>query len=193
MRGEVAIRSCGRHSCRHEVASRSTDGLHPNYALGQRRDVRVLSGGAGLVCCLQPDGEALVMGSGRAFADRLSNRTEDATRRYIVPSRRRVALRNLELCFPKLTIERREAIAREHFCWLGRSLLERGLLWYASPARLKRLIHIEGDVSLAERSVKPVMWLAPHFVALDVAGASTQLCQKETSDFDLSTSEQCRL
>jgi len=95
----------------------------------------------------------------------------------LVPSRRRVALRNLELCFPELTPERREAIAREHFRWLGRSLLERGLLWYGSPARLRRLIRIEGDVTLAERSDKPVMWLAPHFVALDVAGASILLFQ----------------
>ena len=31
---------------------------------------------------------------------------------------------------------------------------------------------------LAERSDKPVMWLAPHFMALDVAGASVLLFQK---------------
>ena len=45
------------------------------------------------------------------------------------------------------------------------------------PARLKRLIHVEGDVHLAERSERPVMWLVPHFMALDVAGAATQLFQ----------------
>jgi KDO2-lipid IV(A) lauroyltransferase len=92
-------------------------------------------------------------------------------------SRRRIALRNLELCLPEIDKKRREAIAHEHFQWLGRSLLERGLLWYAPVARLKRLIHVEGDVGLAERSERPVMWLVPHFVALDVAGASTQLFQ----------------
>jgi KDO2-lipid IV(A) lauroyltransferase len=96
---------------------------------------------------------------------------------HVVGSRRRIALRNLELCFPELSAEERTRLAREHFRWLGRSLLERGLLWYASPARLKRLIRVEGDVHLAERSDRPVMWLAPHFMALDVAGASTQLFQ----------------
>jgi len=96
----------------------------------------------------------------------------------LVRSRRRVALRNLALCFPARSEAEREALAREHFRWLGRSLLERGLLWYASPARLKRLIRVEGDVHLAERSDKPVMWLAPHFMALDVAGASVLLFQK---------------
>ncbi|HZV91651.1 MAG TPA: lipid A biosynthesis acyltransferase, partial [Caldimonas sp.] len=60
----------------------------------------------------------------------------------LVPQRRKVALRNLELCFPEWRAAERERVAREHFRWLGRSLLERGLLWYASPERLKRLIHV---------------------------------------------------
>ena len=97
---------------------------------------------------------------------------------HVVASRRRVALRNLELCFPAMDAAARERLARQHFRWLGRSLLERGLLWYASPARLKRLIRVEGDVGFAERSDKPVMWLAPHFMGLDVAGASVLLFQK---------------
>ena len=92
-------------------------------------------------------------------------------------ARRRIALRNLALCFPGQSQAQRVQLAREHFLWLGRSILERGLLWYASPARLKRLIHVEGDVSLAERSERPVMWLVPHFMALDVAGAAVLLFQ----------------
>ena len=91
--------------------------------------------------------------------------------------RRRVALRNVELCLPELDASTRARLVREHFGWLARSLLERGLLWYASPQRLKRLIQIEGDVGLAARSEQPVMWLVPHFVALDVAGAAAQLFQ----------------
>ena len=93
-------------------------------------------------------------------------------------SRRGIAERNLELCFPEQDAAARDALLREHFQWLGRSLLERGLLWYASPDRLRRLIHVEGDVQLAERSDLPVMWLVPHFMALDVAGAATQLFQR---------------
>ena len=96
---------------------------------------------------------------------------------WLASSRRRVALRNLELCFPERPAAEREAIARDHFGWLGRSLLERGLLWYAPVERLRGLIHVEGDVTLAERSERPVMWLVPHFLALDVAGVATQLFQ----------------
>ena len=92
-------------------------------------------------------------------------------------ARRRVALRNVQLCLPGLDEAARQALVRQHFEWLARSLLERGLLWYAPVHRLKRLIRVEGDVGLAERSDKPVMWLVPHFVALDVAGVATQLFQ----------------
>ena len=92
-------------------------------------------------------------------------------------SRRRIALRNVALCLPELDADARRRLVRDHFGWLARSLLERGLLWYASAERLKTLIHVEGDVGLAERSDKPVMWLVPHFLALDVAGVSALLFQ----------------
>jgi KDO2-lipid IV(A) lauroyltransferase len=92
-------------------------------------------------------------------------------------SRRRVATRNIQLCMPGLPAAERRALLRDHFRWLGRSAVERALLCYAGPGRLRRLIHVEGDVQLAERSQRPVMWLVPHFVALDVAGSATQLFQ----------------
>jgi KDO2-lipid IV(A) lauroyltransferase len=93
-------------------------------------------------------------------------------------SRRRIALRNLELCLPDLSLAERERIARRNFEWIARSFLERGLLWFASPERLKQVMHVEGDVGFAERHPDtPVMWLVPHFVGLDVAGSTTQLFQ----------------
>jgi KDO2-lipid IV(A) lauroyltransferase len=94
-------------------------------------------------------------------------------------SRRRIARRNLELCLPARSAAEREAIVREHFGWLGRSIVERGLLWYASAGRIQRLIHVEGDVHFAERSDVPVMWLVPHFVGLDVAAIAVQLFQRQ--------------
>jgi len=95
----------------------------------------------------------------------------------VARERRRISARNIQLCMPGLPAEQRRALLREHFRWLGRSAVERALLWYASPERLRRLIHVEGDLTLAERSERPVMWLVPHFLALDVAGVATQLFQ----------------
>jgi KDO2-lipid IV(A) lauroyltransferase len=92
-------------------------------------------------------------------------------------SRRHIARRNVELCLPHMPQAQRHALVREHFRWLGRSLLERPVLWYASAERLRRLIHVEGDVQRAQTSGRPVMWLVPHFMGLDVAGLATQLFQ----------------
>ena len=97
----------------------------------------------------------------------------------LAAQRRRVALRNLELCFPDWPEDRRRRLAREHFQWLGRSFLERSLLWFAPAERLKKIIHVEGDVTLAERSDRPVMWLVPHFMGLDVAGVAVLLFQNQ--------------
>ena len=94
-------------------------------------------------------------------------------------SRRRVAGINVALCLPELDSRTRAALVREHFEWLGRSILERALLWHASRERLARLIHVEGDIQFAERSDRPVMWLAPHFLAVEVAGAATQIFQRK--------------
>ncbi len=83
--------------------------------------------------------------------------------------RRRICLRNLELCFPDMGLRARRDVARRHFRWLGRSYVERGLLWWASERRLRRLIRLEG-LSQLTAAGGPVILLAPHFLGLDVAG-----------------------
>jgi len=97
---------------------------------------------------------------------------------WVAGRRRRTALRNLELCFPEKSAAERERLGREHFGWVGRSLLERGLLWFASPARLQRLMHVKGDIALAEHGGRPVMWYLPHFVGLEWVGPALMLNQK---------------
>ena len=82
--------------------------------------------------------------------------------------RRHVSLTNLGLCFPQQTPEEKSALARRHFAAFGRSFLERGLLWWAPPARIRRLVKIEGMERLAAQKGKPVILLVPHFVGLDM-------------------------
>jgi KDO2-lipid IV(A) lauroyltransferase len=83
------------------------------------------------------------------------------------------------LCLPDRPLAERQDIVRRHFEWFGRTVLERGLLWYASPARLKRLIHVEGDIGYGDRHPdQAVMWLVPHFIGMDVAGTASQLYQR---------------
>lgn len=85
--------------------------------------------------------------------------------------RRRVALTNLKLCFPERSDGERRRIARAHFQALARSLLEHGLLWWSSKARVQKLVRIEGLEHWLAVAGKPVIWLVPHFVGLDMGGA----------------------
>lgn len=107
-------------------------------------------------------------------------------------TRRLVALANVALCLPQLPPAERQALVAEHFKLLGRSIVERALLWHAGPERLRRLIHVEGDVGFAQRHDGPVMWLAPHFLALEVAGVAVQLFQ-ERAAFDVYTPQSNRV
>ena len=84
--------------------------------------------------------------------------------------RRRVTLTNLRLCFPELSEAGRVALARRHFQAFGRSFLEHGILWWSSKARVQKLVHIEGLEHWRAVADRPVIWLAPHFVGLDMGG-----------------------
>jgi KDO2-lipid IV(A) lauroyltransferase len=83
--------------------------------------------------------------------------------------RRHIALTNLGLCFPQLDEKQKSALARRHFGVFGRSFLERGFLWWASPERIRRHVRIEGGARLAAVKGKPLILLVPHFVGLDTA------------------------
>ncbi|ADJ65761.1 lipid A biosynthesis acyltransferase [Herbaspirillum seropedicae] len=90
---------------------------------------------------------------------------------YMRP-RRHIALTNLRLCFPEKTEEERVSIAREHFRLFARSALERGILWWAPISRLRRLIQVEPGMPLDTFAKGPTILLAPHFVCLEIPGAT---------------------
>ena len=95
--------------------------------------------------------------------------------------RRRVTMTNLRLCFPELSEVQRERMARRHFLAFGRSFLERGLLWWASPQRLRELVQIEGLERLASVEGRPIILLVPHFVGLDMGWTRLTLEQDMVS------------
>jgi KDO2-lipid IV(A) lauroyltransferase len=84
--------------------------------------------------------------------------------------RREVTLTNLRLCFPQLGEAERLDLARRHFEAFGRSVLERGILWWSGRNRIQRLVRIEGIEHWRAVADRPVIWLAPHFVGLDMGG-----------------------
>lgn len=89
---------------------------------------------------------------------------------YVLKKRRHITLTNLRLCMPALSEQERYQLARRHFQMYARSVLERGILWWASEQRLQRLIVTPKALPVAQISAKPTILLCPHFVSLDVAG-----------------------
>lgn len=90
----------------------------------------------------------------------------------LMRARRKITLINLALCLPDLSVNDRQAMARAHFRAYARSVLERGVLWWAAPARLRRLIEVEPSVPTQASIEKPTIFLCPHFVCLEVAGVA---------------------
>ena len=95
--------------------------------------------------------------------------------------RRRIAETNLRLCFPDWTEAQLRKTVRALFAATGASLLERGILWWSSPERIRRLVQIEGEEHLEAVGDRPVILLAPHFVGLDMGGMRLTLDRKAAS------------
>ena len=89
----------------------------------------------------------------------------------VARERRHVALTNLTLCFPQWTEAERMRVARQHFQVVARAFLEHGILWWASKARIQKLVRVEGLEHWKAVEGKPVIWLAPHFAGLDMGGS----------------------
>jgi Kdo2-lipid IVA lauroyltransferase/acyltransferase len=89
---------------------------------------------------------------------------------WLVWERRRVVRTNLRLCFPQMPDKDREKLSRRHFRAFGRTVLEHGILWWGSEARIRSLVAFEGRENLDREIGKPLIVLAPHFVGLDMGG-----------------------
>jgi len=75
---------------------------------------------------------------------------------------------NLALCFPERDVVERDKIARDHFRYYGRSVIDFGLTWWASERRLAKLIKFT-DVHHYLDTIEQhnVILLLPHMVGLD--------------------------
>lgn len=93
----------------------------------------------------------------------------------VMRHRRHICLTNIKICLPSLDKQAQRDLAKAHFRAYARSVLERGILWWGSEERLRKLIQVESTIPLKEMFSSPTIILCPHFVSLDVAGVAVML------------------
>ena len=89
---------------------------------------------------------------------------------------RRIAARNIDVCFPELSDEARAALLRQHFESLGLSIVEMSLAWFGASAMLRQRVSISGrehlDAALA--SGNGVLLVMAHFTMLELGAAALE-------------------
>ncbi|ANF87407.1 Lipid A biosynthesis lauroyl acyltransferase [Pseudomonas antarctica] len=100
----------------------------------------------------------------------------------VAGDRRRIAARNLELCFPEKSAQERKQLLKANFASTGIAFFEMAMSWWWPTSRLARLAHVEGLEHLKQAHLdgKGVILMALHFTTLEIGAAL--LGQKHTID-----------
>src|SRR5688572_14024813 len=98
-------------------------------------------------------------------------RAVGAVLRVALPARRKVAVRNLELCFPELTASARDDLLRESFAQLGIGLFEFARAWWGEVGPLRPGLRVEGleHLEAARAGGRGVIVVSGHFTTLEIA------------------------
>ena len=88
--------------------------------------------------------------------------------------RRKVALRNLALCFPEAPAAQRRRWARETFVVFCQTWLDRSWLWFAPREVVQRRVRLQGALNELEGDT-PTIIFAPHFYGMDAGGTALTL------------------
>jgi len=87
-------------------------------------------------------------------------------------SRKKVALKNLELCFPDMTAAERQRILKVNFENTGIALFETGMGWWWPDWRIKRKFTVTGieHFEKAKQEGKGVLLLTVHYLSAEIIG-----------------------
>ena len=86
-------------------------------------------------------------------------------------SRKKIALKNLELCFPQMSDNERQRILKRNFENTGIALLETGMGWWWPNWRVKRKVTFIGleHLAQAKREGKGMLVLTMHYLSAEIS------------------------
>ena len=79
--------------------------------------------------------------------------------------RNQVVKTNLRLCFPKLSSAEIDSLSKQHWRLLGRSLIEKSIIWCGSSKQLCNTIEVKSPVDLSSK--KPRILVNMHFTGIE--------------------------
>ncbi|MCZ6559984.1 MAG: lipid A biosynthesis acyltransferase [Gammaproteobacteria bacterium] len=91
--------------------------------------------------------------------------------KHTMRRRRRIAEKNIALCFPEQDARQRKSLLDRHFRSLGMSIFEIGLAWWASDRRLAKISKRDGLENLQNtlNEGKGVILFSAHFTTVELA------------------------
>jgi len=89
----------------------------------------------------------------------------------LLGSRRKVALRNIELCYPDLDADQQQRMLRRNFEQFGIGLFEFARAWWGSVEPMRGRVKVEGleHLAAARAGGRGVIIISGHFVTLELA------------------------
>lgn len=101
---------------------------------------------------------------------------------HLAKRRRRIAERNIALCYPRLSAEEQARLVRANIESTAIAVFESGMAWFWPARRLRKLFTVEGIEHLqrAAQQGQGVLLVAMHFTNLDIGGA--MLCLEHSID-----------
>jgi len=92
-------------------------------------------------------------------------------------ARNRVVQKNLELCFPELSAQEINQLRKDHWRLLGRSLVEKSIIWLGSKKQLRDMIEVCSEVDLNSRKSRILVNM--HFVGIEGSIILSALAQEK--------------
>ena len=101
-----------------------------------------------------------------------------ALMRLLMKSRRRIAERNIERCFPSWDAAARDALLKASFRSLARAVFEMAWSWSASARRIRHMGHVEGleHIEAARQSKRGILLITAHMTCMEIGARLLAMC-----------------